>query len=47
MPRRREVGYFFGQVIDPDVKCGRESVQVVRHTMIVDTLVYALPHTGP
>ena len=40
-----QVGRLFEQVIGPDVECGREGVQVVRHTMIMDTLVYASNRT--
>src|SRR5207247_1568633 len=42
---RCQVRRLFEQVIGPDVECGREGVQVVRHTMIMDALVYASTNT--
>jgi hypothetical protein len=43
---RGQVGVLLQQVIGSDVKCGREGVYVVRHTMIMDTLV-SCPQPNP
>jgi hypothetical protein len=40
-PPRRQVRVLLQQVISSHIECGREGVYVVRHTMIMDTLVYA------
>ena len=45
-PPRRQVRVLLQQVIGSHVECGREGVYVVRHTMIMDTLV-SCPQPNP